>query len=152
MSEDPQSQKLGKAVDALETARIRLLLAHIVLAIASSFAMWKVTDSPVPLRALTVRGGSLGMIIFSAWAWSPYLVSWISSRHILDDNPRAVLPFIASATICACIAVSLMRNAWGFRQAPAPVIVAVGLTMVLVPLAGICSVISPESGDSEPPK
>ncbi len=114
MSEENKFKKMGESIDAVVTARNRLLLAHVVLAVVSSFAMWKGTESPLLLRAAVTRGGALGMIILSIWAWAPYLVSWVWSRYILADNPRAVLPFIASATIGGCIAVFLMRNTWGF--------------------------------------
>jgi hypothetical protein len=145
MFEEPQAQKLGKAVDDLVTAKTWLLVAHIVLAIVSTFAMWKVTDSPVSLPAIFSRGALWAMTISSAPAWAPYLISWGWCRYILNDNPRAVLPFIVGATICACVAVPLMRNSWGFHIAPAPSIVGAFLTILLVTLAGVCEVIFPES-------
>jgi hypothetical protein len=118
---------------------------HIILGVVSAFAIWRGTESPVPLGALVVPGGSWGMIIFSIWAWAPYIVSYVWARHILRDSRRAVLAFIAGAPVFAFSAVTLMRNTWEFRHPPAPIFVSAGLTIVLVALAGICVVIFPDS-------
>ena len=133
-----RQQTPGRAYESVIVARRRIRAVHWILGIVASFSVW--TQSLPHFNAFS-RGSGWIMIVFSAFGWAPYVISWIYSRPLLDDNPKGVVGFGVGASTVTAVAAGLYQNIFAFQQKPPAIVVSIGVTLCLIGLAKLCSTI-----------
>jgi hypothetical protein len=131
----------GKKYEAIIIARRRIRAIHLILGIVASFSLW--VQSPPPHFNAFSRGAGWILIVFSIFGWAPYVISWIYSRPLLDDNAKAVVGFGVGASILTAIAAGFYQNIFAFQQKPPMIVISVSVTLCLIGLAKMCSAIWP---------
>jgi hypothetical protein len=132
----------GMIVDEMFENSRRLWIAHALLGLACAFVYWVRPGTFTPHLHTAHRGDGFLVILKTLVAWVPYIISGIFSRAVLSTrNSRATLLFIAIATGVSVCAASICLNLFGMQEPPPPFLVSIGVTVVLVSVAGLFSVI-----------
>jgi hypothetical protein len=120
----------------------RLVMAHFALGLASALLYWAQPGGFAPRGHGPARGFALIVILKVFLAWIPYLISGAYSSDLLSArSPKATFAFICIAVGVAITAACLNLNLFGMQQSPAPWLVAIGVTIVLIAAARLCATI-----------
>jgi hypothetical protein len=141
----------GEAYDSVIISGRVLAAVHLILGVIASFSVWDFRESPVQHLNAFRRGAGLVMIAVSALGWSPYLLSWIYSRIVLDGNRRGVVAFSIAATAVTAVAVGLYQHLFSFQPQPPAAAVSGGVAVLLLLLAKGCAMMWPRAWRREAP-
>jgi hypothetical protein len=120
----------------------RLGIAHFALGLASVLVFWGRPGGLAPHLRFQGRGYALLVIINVFLAWIPYIVSGAYSSDLLPArSPKATFAFISMAVVVALVAACINLNLFGMQRAPAPWLVAIGVTIALIAAARMCAAI-----------
>jgi hypothetical protein len=141
-----KAARLGEQYDRILRHRRWLGAFHAALALISTFSYWlRPTILHVPPYT---RGFGYALLVYTAVAWLPLLISWTLSRKLVVGSAPALWLFVTVLT-----AVASLANVFLAGLAPvepiSPVLIAVGETLALVFAAVVCGVFAPHDSASE---
>jgi hypothetical protein len=131
----------GDVLDELIENPRRLAIAHTCLALAAALVYWVRPGTFTPhLVKYSFRDVSPIYMTFAAWI--PYLIAFLVSKATLvDRNPKAVLAYILLASVVTAGAGGLYLNLFGMNATLSPVLLAGGVTIILLAAIGLCAAI-----------
>jgi hypothetical protein len=131
----------GEVLDELIQNPRRLGIAHACLGLVAAFVYWA---RPGTFTPHLVRFGfrDASPIYMTVVAWIPYVIAFLVSKATLAGrNRRAVLAYIAFASVVTLAASGLYLNLFGMHETLSPVLLAGGVTITLLAAVGLCAAI-----------
>jgi hypothetical protein len=133
----------GEVIDELLANPRRLILAHVCLALISTFILWIRPGTFTPIiRPAFAYGFIVRIPLFTASAWVPYVISAKFARWVLSSrDPHATFLFIGCAILITAVGCCLFLDLFSPRVILRPVVTAAGVTLALVFAAGLSALI-----------
>ena len=131
----------GDVLDELIQNPRRLGIAHACLGLAAAFVYWV---RPGTFTPHLVRFGfrDASPIYMTVVAWIPYVIAFlVSNATLAGRNPKAVLAYIIFASVVTVVASGLYLNMFGMNATLSPVLLAGGVTIILLAAVGLCAAI-----------
>jgi hypothetical protein len=131
----------GDVLDELIQNPRRLAIAHTCLGLAAALVYWVRPGAFTPhLVKYSFRDVSPIYMTFATWV--PYVIAFLVSKATLADrDPKAVLAYILLASAVTAGAGGLNLNLFGMNATLSPVLLAGGITIILLAAIGLCAAI-----------
>jgi hypothetical protein len=83
----------------------------------------------------------IGVVVLTAAAWLPYLISWSFSRELLPGTGCGVTAFIVFAGLVTIAVAGLNLNFFALHMHISPWVLSFCVSFAMASAAGFCSVI-----------